>query len=100
MRMPTFWALASKPPMLSGSRLGSAVSGVGTFVWNDVTLPTLHCVPDDGSRRTTVNENVIEDGRCPCWPGDGAMSALSGKVGEVTRIAWPEGECGGASRPG
>jgi len=86
-----FCACADNPPILSGSRPGSAASGVGTLVWNDKTLPTLHCVPDVGSRRITVRENDTEVGRLPKVPGDAVLARYRGDAGEVRGGAGEDG---------
>jgi hypothetical protein len=89
--MLTFCVWASKPPMLSGSRVGPAVSGVGTFVWNDEILPTLHCAPEVGSLRITVSENATEDGRAPNFAAGAVLPGCIVGDGEVTHTAWPGG---------
>lgn len=40
--------------MLSGERVGSAISGVGMLVWKDVMRATFFWSPDVGSRRIKV----------------------------------------------
>lgn len=71
--------------MLPGSRDGSAVSGVGTFVWKDMIFPTLHCVPEVGSLRITVSENATEDGWLSDFLGESFLPGCNGEVGEETR---------------
>src|SRR5690349_3543967 len=89
--MSIFCVFASRPPILLGSSLGSAASGVGTFVWNEEIFPTLNCAPELASRRITVSVNDTEEGRCPKFPGDNVRSWRKGEVGEVVRRGCPVG---------
>lgn len=64
------------------------MSGVGTFVWKEDTLPTLHCAPEVGSRRMMVRENATQEGGRLDFAGDGTSPACRAEVGEVMGNAW------------